>query len=167
MPKKIDKKEKNEKRIQICSVCGSPDIETDFSNHAAVVSGYMSVKKCNNCGFKGTFFPTIPLSQLRKPKAREEVEIKDELYNKNFINGIIGFWKILGIVMIALGTCALFIPRLFILGISFSLPLGILVTSYGFLYNRNKERLFMKLLMIFIVLFFILGGLVSLAYIGM
>jgi hypothetical protein len=165
MAKKIEKKkyEKDgkEERIQICPVCSSADIENDFSNPAAVATGFMNLKKCNNCGNKGTFFPTIPISQLKKPRRKEEVIVKEEAFNESFVKGIIGFWKITGILLIIFGILFLFVPSLFFISI-IPILLGVIVTIYGFLYNKYKEKLFMKLLMILIVLIFVFGGLVVL-----
>lgn len=58
---------KNKSRIQICPQCGSPDIQTDFSNAGAIARGFMGVMKCNHCNHEGTFFPTVHITELKKP----------------------------------------------------------------------------------------------------
>jgi len=78
---------KNQKTVQICPQCGSPDIETDFSNPAAVIRGFLHVKKCNNCNHEGTFFPRITLNKLTKPKKTSEVKNKQH-FDTTFAQGI-------------------------------------------------------------------------------
>ncbi len=77
-------------RIQICPQCGSPDIETDFSNAAAITRGFLNVMKCNHCGHEGTFFPTIHKSKLKKPCNIKQVK-NVQHFDKTFARG---FFKI-------------------------------------------------------------------------
>jgi hypothetical protein len=63
------------KNIRICPQCMSPDIETDFSNAAAVGAGFINNSfKCNHCGHVGTFFPEISIKNLKKPLSKKEVK---------------------------------------------------------------------------------------------
>ncbi|MFH1802309.1 MAG: hypothetical protein ABH864_02545 [archaeon] len=98
---------KNKNHIQICPQCGSPDIKTDFSNHAAVVRGFFNVMKCNHCSHEGTFFPTVEKNKLKKPPSIKEVK-NVKHFDKTFAKGsfrtefgaLAIFFGIIGMAMI-------------------------------------------------------------------
>lgn len=93
---------KKEQYIQVCPKCFSPNIETDFSNAAAVATGFFqNIKKCNNCGHSGTFFPKISKSKI---KTKQKSEVKNQTYfDKTFAKGYFAylflFWGILLIII--------------------------------------------------------------------
>jgi len=108
MAKKKTKSKKHKiKRAQICPHCGSPDIETDFSNAAAVAFGYLSIIKCNNCKHEGTFFPTVPISKIKKPIKPSQVKTNTKK-DITFAKGYFGtFMLSIAILFIFGGTYAL------------------------------------------------------------
>ena len=140
--------------VQICPKCGSPNIETDFSNAAAVSYGVLQTKKCNNCGQTGQFFPKVAISKLKKPKKASEIKDIQRL-DISVSYGIIGLMKIIGIFMVVGGLGLLFITETY-LGI-YSIILGLLVSLYGFLYKNHKKKTSMKILMIIILLYAVFG----------
>ncbi len=154
------KKPLEEKYIKICPTCGSPDIEADFSNAAAVADGFFYSKRCNNCGYNGGFFPEIPVSQLKKPKNPNEIK-NNQYVDKTYIKGVIGIWKVTGIIVLLFGIFLLFIPFMRTFALVFMIPLGTLSSIYGLLYKNHKNKDFMKVIMIIIILYFVLGVLIS------
>jgi hypothetical protein len=98
---KQSKSIKNSASIQICPQCGSPDIETDFSNPGAINWGFLSSKKCNNCGHVGTFFPSI---SKNKVKAKPSSKVKGQDYvDKTFSKGYFAYtFLIWGIIFLLL-----------------------------------------------------------------
>ena len=47
------------KKYLICPRCKSLDISPDFSVEAFGKGSFFNQRKCNNCEFKGQFFPEI------------------------------------------------------------------------------------------------------------
>ena len=47
------------KDSRICPRCKSNDISPDFSIESYAKSSFFNNYKCNNCGYKGQFFPEI------------------------------------------------------------------------------------------------------------
>jgi hypothetical protein len=98
--------------IRICPQCMSPDVETDFSNAAAVGVGFINNSfKCNHCGHAGTFFPKISVKDLKKPLSKKEVKnVKhvDMTFAKGyfgvefFVAGI--FFLLFGIILLVYGA---------------------------------------------------------------
>ena len=80
--------------FQVCPKCGSPDIETDFSNAGAISFGILNNKKCNHCSHVGSFFPAI---QKNKVKVTPKKDVKDQIYmDQTFTKGYFS-WISLGI----------------------------------------------------------------------
>ncbi len=156
-------KQDKEEYIQICPKCGSPDIEVDFTNAAAVSAGFIGqVKKCNYCGHTGKFFPEVPISKVKKLKEKNEIKGKTFI-DKTYVSGVIGLWKIIGIIAILFSVAMLFIDSARSIGFYFLL-LGILLTIYGFLRDEYKNKLFMKIIGLIIILYLAVGGFVLLAF---
>src|SRR3989344_4465720 len=100
----MKKPAKKVKRVQICPKCKSPDIETDFSNAGAVSVGhFVNLKKCNNCGHNGTFFPTIPISKLKSPLPASKVK-NNQHFDTSFAKGYFGLHiRVIGFFFILMG----------------------------------------------------------------
>jgi len=141
MPKKKTTKseKKKVKRIQVCPRCNSPDIETDFSNAASVYYGALSVKICNNCKHKGTFFPTVPISNIKnikKPSQIKNKHLTDTTFAKGYFN--ITF-LIISLLFIISGLIMIYY-KISPDGIV-NLIIGLLIMFF-YLYRRNKMRKF-------------------------
>ena len=75
MPQKKQKrKNKSERYVQVCPQCFSSDIENDSSNALAARFALSHVKKCNNCGHHGSFFPEVHQSKLKKTIPKEKTK---------------------------------------------------------------------------------------------
>ncbi|MFH1585552.1 MAG: hypothetical protein ABIB79_02205 [archaeon] len=149
-----NKKKKAEKYITICPKCGSPDIQSGFSNAASANIG-LADKICKNCGHTAQVFPEIPISEVKKPK--DPKTIKDrQLVNLAYASGLTSVWKITGIFGV-IASIFILMSQEYKLGGYFLLPLSSLIIIYSFLKDKYKERKFMKIIMIAIILFFTLG----------
>lgn len=98
-------KKKSKEAMQICPQCGSPNIETDFSNAGAISLGFIQVKKCNNCGHTGTFFPKIPADKVKKPltkKQAKNISHVDTSFAKGYFKIQLWFYFLVFILLAAM-----------------------------------------------------------------
>jgi predicted RNA-binding Zn-ribbon protein involved in translation (DUF1610 family) len=131
---KLTTKSKN--RIQICPQCGSPNIETDFSNAAGVIRGFFNTIKCKNCGHEGTFFPTVNIKELKKPlnpkKARNV-----QHFDKTFSKGIFKTELLVFIIMLTIAGLTLIVYNKTFYSI-FLLSIAIILLIIYFLTKSKK-----------------------------
>ncbi|MCA9485605.1 MAG: hypothetical protein KC506_02055 [Nanoarchaeota archaeon] len=125
----------SKERIQVCPQCGSPDIQTDFSDAGRVATGVFNVMKCNHCKHEGTFFPTVNKKQLTKPLPKKQVK-NVKRFDKTFARGYSAYF---------LGTGGLFSILASIISFAYDLNsagfalliLGIILSSLYF--NSRKK----------------------------
>ena len=67
---KKDKLEPSNDAVTVCPVCGSTNVETDFSNPLVWAAGTPSNYKCHSCGHVGTFFPQIDRDKVKEYQAK-------------------------------------------------------------------------------------------------
>lgn len=68
----MSKKKEPKRLVRLCPRCNSGNIETDYSNIGAIITGtFQDQMRCRNCGYTGTFFPIVDPQQagpVKKPK---------------------------------------------------------------------------------------------------
>ena len=107
-----------EQYIQVCPKCFSPNIETDFSNAGAVALGFFqNIKKCNNCGHSGTFFPKISENKI---KVKKSSTVKNRQYvNDSFLKGYFAYFFLFGGAFSIIVGVIIMLYKLFAQGFAF------------------------------------------------
>jgi len=124
-----------EEYVSVCPKCGSPNIETDFSQPANIMGGIYP-SKCNNCNYVGKIFPEINIKDLKQPLPKKEVK-NVQLVSQEYGKGYMGALKILGPIGILIGlvflTASLIAGLLLIVAMSF-------LTYLAFKKNKAKPK---------------------------
>ncbi len=156
------KAKRKKKLVTICPRCHSTDVGQDFSNPAWASLGLTHNRnKCNHCGHIGVAFPRGP-ENIAPKKPKDPDEVKDKtLVDTTYGRGIIPFWKVAGRLagplFIALGIMvALMGYWAFFLGISFIIPIGLVLTLFSYK-NDFMERRILRALAVLIILYIFLG----------
>lgn len=122
-------------KIQICPRCGSPDIQTDYTNAASIARGFAQAMICNHCGHTGTLFPLINAKSLKKPLPKNKVKNIEHL-DKTFAKGLSAYtFGIEGLFFLIISIILILYKQY-----SFSLFTFIIAAILLTVYLKRKKR---------------------------
>ncbi|MBI2451546.1 hypothetical protein HYV50_00540 [Candidatus Pacearchaeota archaeon] len=151
----VNKNIRKDKYVIMCPKCNSTDVQTDFSNPAMVESGmFINSRVCNNCGYRGDFFPKAVKDRIPKLKNLKHIG-KRELVNPKYYSNVIWLFRIIG--PIAAIVSLLFIlfgnSSLFILGLISILPFSLAAIILSYKNDWTKKHKLIKAIIGFILVY--------------
>jgi hypothetical protein len=149
------------KSVMICPKCNSSNISNDFSSPGLVGTGlFDSAKVCNNCGYRGDFFPVVDADKLPLVKEIKPDEKKDSI-NTAYGKYAAGFWKVSGPIVVVLSILLLVYPSSTarLMSILMAIPLAIVMIVSGYFHEWVEKHAYVRILL---VALFFLGVVLSL-----
>jgi hypothetical protein len=160
-------KKKKERWVKVCPKCGSKGVVGDDSVPVFASTGlFNSIKKCENCGHTGVFFPEVPKNKAPKKTISPEKVKSATYFEPTYGQGAVEFLKVLGPVCLAIGLLSIIGGWNSIVPGAFYIGEGLIMCALGFgrpyFEKRPNQKNILLILMLAILAFILTGTLIPL-----